>query len=123
VYAHCPGTLPEGNIHPKEQRPIWDLLRKRGHLVSVRTSHIVSFQNIITWNLGNRLKSNDVKLLTSGKVTENEALEMAVKVSKETIDFMTRQIKSVESTIEEKLLLSGSRRLATMRCTAGRCRM
>jgi hypothetical protein len=73
--------------------------------------------------LGNRLKSNDVKLLTSGKVTENEALEMAVKVSKETIDFMTRQIKSVESTIEEKLLLSGSRRLATMRCTAGRCRM
>ncbi len=39
--------LPEGYIYPKEQRPIRDLLRKRGHLVRLRTSLIVSLQNII----------------------------------------------------------------------------
>jgi transposase len=62
--------------------------------------------------VGNRLKSNDVKILTTDRVTpllqENEDLALAGKVSKETIDFLTRQIKSVESTIEGKLPLSGS---------------
>lgn len=32
------GILPEGYIYPKEDRPIRDLLRKRGHLVRLRTS-------------------------------------------------------------------------------------
>jgi transposase len=33
--------LPEGYIYPKEQRPLRDLLRKRGHLVRLRTSRFV----------------------------------------------------------------------------------
>jgi transposase len=32
--------LPEGYIYPKEERPVRDLLRKRGHLVRLRTSLI-----------------------------------------------------------------------------------
>ena len=39
--------LPEGFIYPKEQRPLRDLLKKRGHLVRLRTSLIVSLQNIL----------------------------------------------------------------------------
>ena len=39
--------LPEGHIYPKEGRAIRDLLRKRGHLVKLRTSLILSLQNII----------------------------------------------------------------------------
>ena len=34
--------LPTGYIYPKEQRPLRDLLRKRGHLVRLRTSLILS---------------------------------------------------------------------------------
>jgi transposase len=36
------GILPEGYIYPKKERPIRDLLRKRSHLVRLRTSLIAS---------------------------------------------------------------------------------
>jgi hypothetical protein len=41
------GILPEGYIYPKAERPIRDLLRKRGFLVRLRTSLILSLQNTI----------------------------------------------------------------------------
>ncbi|MDH5202889.1 MAG: IS110 family transposase [Nitrospirota bacterium] len=104
------GILPEGYIYPKEERPIRDLLRKRGHLVRLRTSLIVSLQNIIARNLGSRLKANDVKVLTTDRVTPlfqgNEDLALAGKVSKEAVDFMTRQIKAIETSITERIKLS-----------------
>jgi len=104
------GILPEGYIYPKEERPIRDLLRKRGHLVRLRTSLIVSLQNIIARNLGSRLKANDVKVLTTDRVTPlfqgNEDLALAGKVSKEAIDFMTRQIKAIEASIDGRIHLS-----------------
>jgi transposase len=104
------GILPEGYIYPKEERPIRDLLRKRGHLVRVRTALIVSLQNIIARNLGSKLKANDVKVLMEDRVTPlfqgNEDLALAGRVSKEAVDFMTRQIKAIETTIEGKRQLS-----------------
>ena len=45
------GILPEGYIYPKEERPLRDLLRKRGHLVRLRTSLVNSLQNILSRNL------------------------------------------------------------------------
>ncbi len=102
--------LPKGYIYPKEERPIRDLLRKRGHLVKLRTSLIVSLQNIVARNLGSRLKSNDVKFLMTDRVSplfaDNEDLALAGKVSKETIDFMTRQIKAMEDIIDGRIHLS-----------------
>ncbi len=41
------GILPIGFIYPKETRPIRDLLSKRSHLVRLRTSLILSLQNIM----------------------------------------------------------------------------
>ena len=40
------GILPEGYIYPKQERPVRDLLRKRGHLVRLRSSLVISLQNI-----------------------------------------------------------------------------
>lgn len=57
------GVLPEGYIYPKEERPIRDLLRKRGHLVRLRTSLVISLENIISRNCGVKLRANDVKRL------------------------------------------------------------
>jgi len=103
--------LPEGYIYPKEERPIRDLLRKRGHLVRLRTALIVSLQNIIARNLGVKLKANDIRFLTTDRVSpllqESEDLALAGKVSKESIDFLARQIKAIESTIEGRINLSG----------------
>jgi len=99
--------LPEGYIYPKEDRPIRDLLRKRGHLVRLRSSLIISLQNIISRNNGIKLKSGDIKALTTDHVApfleRNEDLALAGKVSKESIDFLTRQIKVIEAVVEKKI--------------------
>ena len=62
------GILPEGYIYPKEERPIRDLLRKRGHLVRLRTSLIISLQNIISRNYGIKLKVGDIKILSEDRI-------------------------------------------------------
>ena len=103
------GILPEGYIYPKAERPVRDLLRKRGHLVKIRTSLILSLQNIITRNCGIRLNVNDVKRLRENRVTplleENDDLALAGMVSKETIDFLTHKIRRIERTIQGKVQL------------------
>ncbi|MBZ0154937.1 MAG: IS110 family transposase [Alphaproteobacteria bacterium] len=103
------GILPEGYIYPREDRPIRDLLRKRSHLVRLRTSLIVSLQNIVSRNLGGTLRSNDIKVLSADRVTplfeNHEDLAQAGRISKETIDFLTSQIKLIEGTVEEKMQL------------------
>ena len=91
------GILPEGYIYPKEDRPIRDLLRKRMHLVRLRTSLIVSLQNIISRNNGFKLKTQDVKELSGDKVDPylagNDDLALSGMSSKEPIDFLTRRFK------------------------------
>jgi hypothetical protein len=47
------------DIYPKEKRPMRDLLRKRGHLIRLRTSMLISLENIITRNCGRRVSVND----------------------------------------------------------------
>jgi transposase len=106
------GILPEGYIYPKEERPIRDLLRKRGHLVKLRTSLIISLQNIISRNCGMKLNANEVKGLKEDRVhpllRDNEDLALAGKVSKEAIDFLTRQIRTIERVVEGRIELKSS---------------
>jgi transposase len=106
------GILPEGYIYPKEDRPVRDLLRKCMHLVRLRSSLIVSLQNILCRNNGYRPKTADVNALCEDRVapllTRNEDLALAGMVSKEAIDFLTRQIKKIEAVIEDKVELKPS---------------
>ena len=101
--------LPTGYIYPKDERPIRDLLRKRSHLVSIRSSLLISLQNIITRNCGMKMKTNDIKRLREDRVhpllADNEDLALAGQVSKDSIDFLTRQIRSIETFLEKKLEL------------------
>ena len=103
------GILPEGYIYPKEERPVRDLLRKRGHLVRLRTSLILSLENIISRNFGSKLSINHVKGLRNDRVTPlfegNEDLALAGRVSKETIDFLTHQIRQIEGVVEKRIQL------------------
>ena len=99
--------LPEGYIYPKEQRPLRDLLRKRGHLVRLRTSLIVSLQNILARNVGSKMNTNALKALKEDKVTPllagNDDISLAGRVSKEAIDSLTRQIRAIEAVVEKKI--------------------
>lgn len=101
--------LPEGHIYPKAERPIRDLLRKRSHLVRLRTSLILSLQNIIDRNCGARIKVKAIKKrkedLVSPFFTGNDDLSLTGKVSKEAIDFFTTKILTVENFVEDKLEL------------------
>jgi transposase len=101
--------LPEGYIYPKEERPIRDLLRKRGQLVKHRTSLVTSLQNTISRNCGLSVSVNDVKVLKEDRISPllkyNEDLELAGRVSKETIDYLTKQIKKIEKVVEGKIEL------------------
>ena len=103
------GILPKGYIYPKESRPIRDLLRKRSHLVKLRTSLIISLQNIIARNVGSKLKASDIKVLTIDRVKPlleyNEDLALAGKVSKDAIDSLSQQIKTIEKTIGGRIHL------------------
>lgn len=103
------GILPEGYIYPKESRPVRDLLRKRGHLVKLRTSLINSLQGIISRNCGCRLGGNKIKQVKEDHVlpllAEQEDLKLSGQVSKDTIDYLTRQIRKIEGVVLEKVKL------------------
>ncbi len=101
------GILPEGYIYPQEDRPIRDLLRKRGHLVRLRTSLINSLQDIIQRNLGQKLSTNKLKQLTEDHVSplfvSQEDLALSGTVSKEIIDHLTCRINRIETAVREKI--------------------
>lgn len=106
------GILPEGYIYPKEDRPVRDLLRKRGHLVKLRTSLINSLQGIIHRNCGIKLNARDIKRVRDNQVipllSGQEDLELSGEVSKKTIDYLTSQIRSVEVAVKDRIKLKKS---------------
>jgi transposase len=102
------GILPTGYIYPKETRPIRDLLRKRSHLVRLRTSLILSLQNIMIRNQGKSMNVKTIKQKTQDNVAQalldkNEDLALAGRVSKDSIDFLSQQINQIELNIKKKL--------------------
>jgi len=111
------GILPEGYIYPKQERPIRDLLRKRRQLVRLRTSLIISLQNILSRNLGRKLNVNDVKALKEDRISPllemNEDLALAGRVSKEAIDHLTHQIYQIEWAVQKKIALKPEYRYLT----------
>ena len=94
------GILPEGYIYPKEDRPVRDLLRKRSHLVKLRTSLILSLHGIVARNCGVRLKGDVIKALKEDRVSPyleyNEDLHLAGRATKDMIDCFTGKIKEIE---------------------------
>jgi len=94
------GILPEGYIYPKADRPVRDLLRKRSHLVKLRTSLMLSLHGIVARNCGVRLKGNVLKALKEDRVSpyleHNEDLHLAGRKTKESIDHFTGAIHQIE---------------------------
>jgi transposase len=94
------GILKEGYIYPKEERPVRDLLRKRGHLMKLRTSLLISLHNTMANVLGATIPSHHVKGKedrVSSYFSGDESLALTGQVSKTSIDMLTRQIETIES--------------------------
>ena len=103
------GILPEGYIYPKEERPIRDLLRKRMHLVNLRSSLINSLQAVLHRNCGTRLSTAKIKAKKENHVLamlpEQEELQLCGSISKETIDYLTCRIDQIGKVVQEKIPL------------------
>ena len=52
--------LPQGYIYPKEERAVRDMLRRRMMIVQQKTSHVLSFQSLMTRQTGSKLGSNTI---------------------------------------------------------------
>lgn len=103
------GILPEGYIYPKGERPVRDLLRKRGHLVKLRTSLINSLQGIIHRNCGVKLSANKIKAIRVDNVAPHlsgqEELVLSGSVSKDAIDYLGQQIRKIENVVLKRIAL------------------
>ncbi len=102
------GILPQGYIYPKEGRAVRDLLRKRGQLVQMRTTNLLSIQTLITRNTGSSLSANKVKKLQSEQVAELlpcEDTALAVNSNLSIMKALQEQIKILEKIIQQKAKL------------------
>jgi transposase len=85
------------------------LLRKRGHLVRLRTSLINSLQGIINRNCGCDLPGKKIKQTRVNHVAPlldyNEDLALSGAVSKDCIDYLGKNIREIEMRAESKVEL------------------
>ena len=102
------GVLPQGYIYPREQRPVRDLLRKRGQLVRQRTANLLSIQNLFTRNTGNSLSGNEIKGLQvediEGRVAAND-LALAIKANLAVMQSADEQVQILEQTVTGRVKL------------------
>ena len=102
------GVLPQGYIYPKAERPVRDLLRKRGQLVRQRTANLLSIQNLLTRNTASSINSNRIKTLDAKHVDEllaNPELALAVKANLAMMQCADEQIDRLERTVSERIKL------------------
>ena len=104
------GILPEGYIYPKGERAVRDLLRKRLQLVQQRTAQILSFETLLTRNLGRRINVGEINKITEEDVEDifhQEHLILSGKAGVATIIFFRARIKEIEKAVHKVAKLRG----------------
>jgi transposase len=102
------GILPTGYIYPKEERAVRDLLRKRAQLVRMRTTNLLSIQNLYTRNTGESLSGDAIKRLTPEDVAlllpcEDHALALNCNLS--VLQQCREQITIIEKSVLKRARL------------------
>jgi transposase len=103
------GVLPQGYIYPKQERPVRDLLRKRGQMVRQRTANLLSIQNLFSRNTARSMSANRIKALDSKEVDElvpNGDLALAIKANLAMLQCADEQIDILEKTVIERVKLN-----------------
>lgn len=94
--------LPEGYIMPKEERGLRDLLRRRTHLVKLRTSLIISNQCTVARSFGVRIGANDLNRKTDDElatVAPDEMVLLSLKSGKAVVDAIDEEIGRIEKVV------------------------
>jgi len=97
------GVLPTGHIHPKEDRAVRDLLRKRSQMVRYRTMQILSIQNLVIRNSGKRITTDGVRKLNDETISQfcggNNMLAMAIQSNLKMLRCLDEQVSALEEVI------------------------
>src|SRR6516165_8028747 len=93
------GVLPEGDIDPKAERAVRDLLRKRAHVVRQHPANGLSVHNILARHTGARFRGKRMQALTKQERQSwlaEEGQVLAVTRSLTGLDCLKRQSKTLE---------------------------
>jgi transposase len=96
------GILPEGYIYPAHERPLRDLLRRRGFLVEKRTSMLLSLRSAFECHTGHRVNSDTVKKWTAVEIEElldDATVARGLTCLLEPIKAMDTQIRLLEKEV------------------------
>jgi transposase len=97
------GILPTGYIYPKAERSMRDLLRKRGQLVRCRTAQLLSIENLVTRNSGQRISSEDIRDFTDDQFLQlcggDPSRAMAIQSNRTVLKCLDEQIALLEKTV------------------------
>jgi transposase len=100
------GVLPEGDIYPKAERAVRDLLRKRAHVVRQHTANVLSVHNILARHTGARFSVKRMQALTKQELQSllaEEGQVVAVTSSLTVLDCLKCQSKTLEQTVHTRV--------------------
>jgi len=98
--------LPTGYIYPKTERAIRDLLRKRTQMVHMRTTNLLSIQNIISRNTGHSIEANVIKRLGQDNVARLLSVDdhaLAVNCNLAVLQQCHQQIEILEKSVLQRI--------------------
>jgi transposase len=97
------GILPTGYIYPKAERSVRDLLRKRGHLVRCRTAQLLSIENLVTRNCGQRISPDEIRKLDDDQFLRlchgDVSRSLAIGSSRTVLKCLDEQITLLEKSV------------------------
>jgi len=97
------GLLPEGYICPRELRALRDLLRKRGRLVQQRTANLLSLQNQVQRNTGQRLSARALRTTELGGFGGDPNRLLSLETTRRVIVCLDREVKQLEQEVLRQL--------------------
>jgi len=98
--------LPKGYIYPREERAVRDMLRRRMLLVQQRTTHILSFQSMISRQTGSGMSCRTIKALKEEDIQDylnDEYLILIGETNISVIRHLTEKIRRFEKEVQKRV--------------------
>ena len=98
--------FPAGDIDPKAQRPVRDVVRKRAPLVAQQTANVLSVQNILVRNTGARLSANRIQSVSQAEgdtLVPNAEQALAVRSALAVRHCLAEQSKTVATRVRPRI--------------------
>jgi transposase len=98
--------LPKGYIYPRKERAVRDMLRRRMMLVQQRTTHILSFQSMISRQTGLGMPCRTIKTLKEEDIQDyfnDEYLILIGETNISVIRHLTEKIRRFEKEVQKRV--------------------